>query len=263
MFQKKYQKAENGEFYNLDKAVKVVKEKDRYKVTFEVSIKLGKYKSETNIQKYFDELVIPEKFKKIDENLYLNFDKVLRVNFFDEYCYLTSLTKKKIGKKYLNYNIKATGKNEEIKKIIEGESMWIKVNNSYINTSKITNVYLEPDNNKMIFNFVNHTSNMLNIEDVKPEFEVEILSNEDFDAVISEILSKEGWIPFRNKLINLNNVYNVKILPIPDQNKFIVFVNFISNISKNRDDGKVISTEFIKCVCDTQEEVDNLVNKLI
>jgi len=255
-----FQRATDGEFYNLEKAVKIVYEKGIYKSTFEVPIKLGKNKVNTYIQKYFDNLTIPAFFKKIDSNLYLNFDKMLKAIFFEDYCYLSSSTKKKIGTKYINYNIKVSYKNEKIENILKGETMWIKVNNSYINLDKVTNVFLDTNKNKMIFNFINNSTNLNNVEDIKPEFEVELFANGGkFNEIVDKILENKNWIRIENKIINLENVYNVKVLPTP--NSFIVFINFVSNITKQKGNEKIISTEFVKCEFQNEEDVKKLLEK--
>ena len=255
-----FQRATDGEFYNLEKAVKIVYEKGIYKSTFEVPIKLGKNKVNTYIQKYFDNLTIPAFFKKIDSNLYLNFDKMLKAIFFEDYCYLSSSTKKKIGTKYINYNIKVSYKNEKIENILKGETMWIKVNNSYINLDKVTNVFLDTNKNKMIFNFINNSTNLNNVEDIKPEFEVELFANGGkFNEIVDKILENKNWIRIENKIINLGNVYNVKVLPTP--NSFIVFINFVSNITKQKGNEKIISTEFVKCEFQNEEDVKKLLEK--
>jgi len=256
-----FQIAVDNEFYNLDKAVKIIYDKGIYKVTFEVPIRLGRNKTDTYIQKQYTDLKIPKQFKKIDANLYLNFDKIIKVTFFDNYCYLTSITKKKIGTKYLNYNIKASYKNEEIEEMLknlkEEKMNWINIKNSYINLDRVTNIFIDKLNNKLIFNFINHSTNMNNVEDIRPEHIIEIV--EDTNDLIDDILSLDNWVGINNKLINLNNVYNVKVLPINDEvNKYIVFINFVSNITKERNNEKVISTEFVKCMCEDEEEVKEL-----
>jgi hypothetical protein len=259
----KFQQALDGEFYNLDKAVKIIYDKDLYKVTFEVSIRLGKNKNNTYIQKVFDKLEIPEQFKNIDVNLYINFNKILKVTFFDneDFVYLTSNTKKRIGNKFINYNIKATGKNDKIKKFIkEGGLMWIQHKNSFYNLDNATNIFLDYEKERIIINFINSATNKVNVEDIKPEYETEYLSKEEIDSFKEKVLELENWIQIENKLINLNNVYNVKLLPTPY--KKVVFINFISNISKIKDGQKIVSTEFVKFETENDEEYKEFLNKL-
>jgi hypothetical protein len=256
-----FQQALDGEFYNLDKAVKIVYEKDIYKITFEVPVRLGKNKSDTYIQKKFKNLEIPEQFTKIDSNLYLDLNKILKVTFYNNYCYLTSNTKKKVGSKYINYNIKASHKNKEIMEKLKGDKMWIQIGNSFVNLNKVTNIFIDEKFNKIIINFINSSTNMERVEDIKPEFEVEFFNSKDkLNNFIQNILKMENWIQINEKLINLDNVYNVKVLPIQD--KFIIFINFISNITKQKGKEKIISTEFVKYETDNKEELERLLKNL-
>jgi len=253
------------DYYDLNKAIKIVKSKDIYKITFDIKIKLGNNKYDTYIQKTVTNCQIPDSFIKIDENLYLNFDKIIKIKFFDneDFVYLTSNTKKKIGKKYINYNIKVTGKNNKIKKIIEGGKMsnWKKIGNMYINLDNVTNIFLDKEKNKIIVNFINSASTTNNLDDVRPIYEYEIMTDKEIDNLIKDILKYKNWILIDNKLINKDNVYNIKVMPT-DKN-YIIFINFISNIVKVKDNEKIVSTEFHKTECKTKEEADKIVNYFI
>jgi hypothetical protein len=259
----KLQQALDGEFYNLEKAVKIVFDKGLYKATFEVPIRLGKYKNDTYIQKVFENLEIPEQFKNIDVNLYINFNKILKVTFFDDedFVFLTSNTKKIIGNKFINYNIKATGKNDRIKKFIEGGGlMWIQYKNSFYNLKNVTNIFLDYEKERIILNFINSATNKVNVEDIKPEYETEFMSEAEIDNFKEKILKLDNWIQVNNKLVNLENVYNAKILPTPQ--KKIIFLNFVSNVTKIKDGEKIISTEFIKFETENKKEFEEFLNKL-
>ena len=257
-----FQKAVDGDFYNLDKAVKLSIERDGRKcVTFSVQVRLGENKYDTYLCKEFDNIKIPDFLTKIDSNLYLNFNQIYRIRFFEYYAYLTSNTKKKIGRKFINYNIKITGKNEEIKKLLEGEDMWLNVRNNLYNTDKITNIFLDYENGRVIFNFVNSSTNKTNIEDIKPEYEIEFLEKEEIDTLKNALLKKDNYVLIENKLVNINNVYNVKILPSPDRK--VLFLNFVSNVTKYKDGQKIISTEFVKFETSDDNEFNEIIKKII
>ena len=251
-------RATDGEFYDLDKAIKIVKEKDLYKVTFEVKINLGKNKNDTYINKYFTKLneKVLQKLVQIDENLFLDFSKIFKISFFkdkNEYCYLTSNSKKRIGTKNLNYNIKVSNKNKLIDDYIKGEGMnWIKIRNTIYNLDNVTNVFIDESQNKVIFNFINSTTNKTNVKDIKPEYEIEYLENVLISLIKERLENLKNFIKVENKYINLDNVYNIKII---NSEKIVVFINFISNISKMRNKEKIMSTEFVKCEFKNEEEL--------
>lgn len=246
----------NGEYFYLDKAVKIVKKGD-YKVTFEVPIRIRENGNDTYIQKDFDELEIPEYFIKIDDELYLNFNKIFKITSFEDYSLLTSNTKKAIGQVFLNYNIKISNKNEMIEDLLKGESMkkWIKVGNTVYNLDNVTNIYFK--DGRVIINFINSSTNKKNLVDIKPEYEIDNISYDDEER-IKNVLESLGWIKVGNKYVNLDNVYNIKIF---DDTK-TMFINFISNISKEVRGQKIISTEFAKIEPKSEEEFEEIIKQL-
>jgi len=252
-----FQKATNDELYNLEKAVKIIKRDNKYVVTFIIPILLNKKR--VYIQKDFENLKIPDCFTQMDETLWINFDNVNYVKFFDGYAFLNTITKINIGNKCFNYNVKVTNQNEKLKKLLKGEDMFIYIDNNFINLKNVTNVFI--GENKIIFNFVNSTSNLDDTVDIKPEYEIFPVDNNKKERIVNEILNHKNFIKLDNKLINKDNIYNIKLLNTPES--IIVFINFVSNISKEKDGKKIISTEFAKKEFETIEEAENFVKQLI
>jgi len=181
----------------------------------------------------------------IDESLTVNLDNIMRVSFKGEYCYFMTVSKIQHKTQYVNYNIKATGKNDYIKHKLRGEPMWVEIDNNFYNTDNINNIVV--NENDMIINFKNTESSKREVESVRASYL--IADNHD----ISEFTRSEEWVQVGNRFVNLRNVYNVKY----DERFGVVYFNFTSNVSKFINGKKILSTEFVKHEC-TEEQFERL-----
>jgi len=241
--------ATDNEFYSKDKILKITHFGNKWSATLDVMINING--EDIYIQKQFNEFNEDElsQFFKIDDKLYVNLDKIIKITFYGDngdYCFMTSLSKKRIYSKFLNYNIKVSGQNERIHKYLKGAKMWVERSNNFYNSKNINNIVYDIEKLSVILNFKNTESNKDNVENVRPSFEIENFkdSKELYDF-ITELTSECKWIKVGNRFVNLENVYNIKL----NKEDNTVFFNFTSNISKMLGGKKVISTEFVKCDC--------------
>jgi len=252
--------ATDNEFYNKDKILKITHFGDKWSATLDVMINIRG--EDIYIQKQFDNFSEDElsQFFKIDDKLYVNLKKIIKITFYEDkgdYCFMTSLSKKRIYSKFLNYNIKVSGQNERIIEYLKGEKMWIERDNNFYNSENINNIVYDFDRLSVILNFKNTESNKENVENVRPSYEIEnFKDSKELYEFVTKLTSDGRWVKVGNRFINLDNVYNIKI---NDDNT--VYFNFTSNITKNLGGKKVISTEFVKCEC-SQTTIKDIVKKL-
>jgi len=261
----KFVKAKDGDLYNIDHILKIVK-KDEYRATFDVMININN--NDVYVQKDFDNTLkisdLPDNFILVDENLILNMNKILKITQYGEdedgYTFFTTDSKKKVGNKFLNYNIKVSKRNRAIFNLLneciklKGEKVkvpnnWMKFKNNFYNMSNITNIRYNVEDLKLIINFKNTESNLRDIENIRPSYEIEDFRDEE--TMLKWLKEATvGMLKLGDRYVNLNNVYNIKF----DDKNNIIYLNFTSNVTKNKEGKRIVSTEFVKYVCETTAE---------
>ena len=274
----KFVKALDNDLYNIDQMLKIVKNKGSFNATFDVMININN--NDVYVQKSFDEndfdiQELPDNFVLIDDNLILNMNKVLKVTQYgddeDGYTFFTTDSKKRIGTKFLNYNIKVSGRNKAIENLIneciklknkKGENVnkmnnWMKHKNNFYNMNNVTNIRYNIDNYKIIINFKNTESNLRNIENIRPSYEIENFSNEE--SLLQWLKEATvGMLKLGDRYVNLDNVYNIKF----DDRNNIIYINFTSNVTKNKEGLRIVSTEFVKYECKSDAEFNEKVKEI-
>jgi hypothetical protein len=230
-----------GQYYNQNFMTKI----SFMKASFCILLKLKE--DEICIYKDILEDVLPdESIYAVDEDLSINLDNVIQVSFKEDWCYFKTISKIQHRDKFLNFNIKATGKNEYIKHKLKGEPMWVEIGHNFYNTDNINNIVV--NENDMIINFKNTESAKKDVESVRASYIITDMHD------IGQFTRSDEWVQVGNRFVNLKNVYNIKF----DENKEIVYFNFTSNVSKIINDKKIISTEYVKHDC-TKEQYEQLI----
>jgi len=274
----KFVKALDNDLYNIDQMLKIIKKEGSFNATFDVMININN--NDVYVQKSFDEddfdiQELPDNFVLIDDNLILNMNKVLKVTQYsddkDGYTFFTTDSKKRIGTKFLNYNIKVSGRNKAIENLIneciklknkKGENVnkmnnWMKHKNNFYNMNNVTNIRYNIDNYKIIINFKNTESNLRNIENIRPSYEIENFSNEE--SLLQWLKEATvGMLKLGDRYVNLDNVYNIKF----DDRNNIIYINFTSNVTKNKEGLRIVSTEFVKYECKSDAEFNEKVKEI-